>query len=52
MEWFKNRKVNIGDKVHVYRNLHRDSIVVRCAKTGLVAGYCDTVKLTNVRFFV
>ena len=52
MEWFKGRKVNIGGKVHVYRNIHRDSIVVRCAKTGLVAGYCDTVKLSNVRFVV
>ncbi|MFC6231563.1 hypothetical protein ACFQI7_27520 [Paenibacillus allorhizosphaerae] len=36
----------------MYRNLHKDSIVIRCAKTGLVAGYCDTVRLTNARFFV
>ncbi|MDQ0896235.1 MULTISPECIES: hypothetical protein [unclassified Paenibacillus] len=36
----------------MYRNLHKDSIVIRCAKTGLVAGYCNTVRLTDARFFV
>jgi hypothetical protein len=41
-----------SDKVHVYRNLHKDSLVIRCSKTGLVAAYCDTVKLTGARFFV
>lgn len=55
IEWFKRRKVQIGDKVHVYRNLHKDSIVIRCAKTGLVAGYCDihsAVRVNHARFFV
>lgn len=39
-------------KVEVYRNLHNGKLSIRDAKTKLVIGHADRVKLTDVTFHV
>lgn len=51
---FKGRSVFIGQKVRVYRNLHKKGVVysVADAKTGLVLGYAEDVLLRAPAFKV
>ena len=43
---FKDRSLNVGDYVEVYRNLKNNKFSVRV--NGLVVGYVDEIKLENV----
>ncbi len=52
MEWVKDRYVEMGEVVQVYKNLHEDKFSVRSKKTGLVCAYCETALLEGVRFHV
>lgn len=51
---FKGRSVFHGQKVRVYRNLHKYGIVysVQDPKTGLVLGYSEAVLLEDAKFIV
>lgn len=49
---FKGRTVAPGQKVKVYRNLHKHCYSVADAKTGKVLGYADTVTLQTAMFKV
>lgn len=51
---FKGRSVHIGQKVRVYRNLHKPGVVysVADARTGLVLGYAEDVLLRAPNFRV
>lgn len=51
---FKGRSVHEGQKVRVYRNLHKQGIVysVQDPRTGLVLGYSEEILLSNVTFKV
>ncbi|WP_214796620.1 MULTISPECIES: hypothetical protein [unclassified Exiguobacterium] len=46
------RTITEGQRVKVYRNLHNGKFSIQDAKTGLVLGYSDKVKLTDVKFKV
>lgn len=45
-----NLQSYIGQKVHVYRNLHKGAFSVRVS--GKVVGYCDSALLTDCEFRV
>ena len=47
---YKGRSVDVGDYVHVYRNLHRDKLSIRIK--SLVHGHAKLVSLKNVKFKV
>lgn len=49
---YKDRKVFLGDKVDVYRNLHTEGYSIRCVKTKLVLAHCSSVSLINAKFHV
>lgn len=50
---YKNRRVEKGMKVEVYRNLQTDNgYSIGCAKTKLVLAHCSTVTLKNATFVV
>lgn len=49
---YKERRVFLGDKVDVYRNLHTKGYSIRCSKTKLVLAHCSAVSLTNAKFHV
>ncbi|MEK4671160.1 hypothetical protein [Niallia sp. FSL R7-0271] len=51
---YKERKVFLGDKVDVYRNLHSEGAgySIRCNKTKLVLAHCSAVSLTDAKFHV
>lgn len=51
---FKGRSVHVGQKVRVYRNLHKPGVVysVADARTGLVLGYAENVLLKAPNFKV
>lgn len=42
----------LGEKVFVYRNLHRKCYSVKSLKTGRVIAHVDSIDLINVRFKV
>lgn len=51
---FKGRSVFVGQKVRVYRNLHKPGVIysVADARSGLVLGYADNVLLSAPSFKV
>lgn len=51
---FKGRSVHQGQKVRVYRNLHKPGVMysIADARTGLVLGYSESVLLSGVAFKV
>lgn len=51
---YKGRSVSKGQKVKVYRNLHKSGVVysIRDAKTGQVLGHSPSVMLENVEYEV
>lgn len=50
---YKERNIEIGQRVDVYRNLHTNNgYSIRCAKSGLVLAHCSTVRLKNAKFVV
>lgn len=49
---FKGRGVVDGQEVEVYRNLHNGKISVRDARTKLVLGHADSVRLNGATFKV
>lgn len=51
---YKGRSVKKGQKVKVYRNLHKEGVVysIRDAKTGQVLGHSPSVMLENVDYEV
>ena len=52
-EKFKDRNVEIGQIVEVYRNLNvSNAFSIRCAKTKLVLAHCTNVTLQNTKFVV
>lgn len=52
METIKGRKLEQGQEVFVYFNLHKKCFSVKDVKTGLVVAHVDTVTLLNVTFKV
>lgn len=46
----KNRTVEIGKKVKVYYNLHKQTFSIE--QNGLVVGYADTVRIENATYAV
>lgn len=52
MEFVKGRKLEQGQKVKVYRNLHKDCISVVDNKSGLVVAHTQQILLKNVQFKV
>jgi hypothetical protein len=36
----------------IYRNLHNGKLSIKNSTTGLVVGYCDSIKMSDVRFKV
>lgn len=49
---YKERRVFLGDKVDIYRNLHTEGYSIRCSKTKLVLAHCSAVSLTDAKFHV
>lgn len=49
---YKGRSVNEGQRVKVYRNLHRGGYSIVDVKSGLVLGYADNITLFLARFTV
>jgi len=49
---YKERRVFLGDKVDIYRNLHTEGYSIRCSKTKLVLAHCSAVSLINAKFHV
>jgi hypothetical protein len=49
---YKGRTFHIGMLVDVYKNLHTGSFSIRCAKSKLVLGHCETVRLQDGIFKV
>lgn len=50
---YKERSVEIGERVDCYRNLHTNNgYSIRSSKTGLVLAHCSTVSLENCTFHV
>lgn len=47
---YKERKLSVGDKISVYRNLHKDGISIK--KDNLVHGHAQLVSMANVSFSV
>lgn len=52
MNILKDKGLETGKKVQVYRNLHKDCYSVRCAKTRRVIGHMRSVVLLHPRFKV
>lgn len=52
MKSFRGRTIKQGQRVFVYRNLHKNTWSIRDVSTGLVLGYSDTLTLNNVTFTV
>lgn len=52
MQSYKGRTVKKGQKVHVYRNLHKQGYSVRDAKTGKVLGHCDSILISDCSFYI
>jgi hypothetical protein len=53
MQGYKGRSVSLGQRVRVYRNLHRNGeFSIMDAKTGLVLVHGPVVLLANVRYHV
>jgi len=48
----KGRTLEAGDKVEVYRNLHKSCFSVRNVETGLVVAHADCISLVDVTFKV
>jgi hypothetical protein len=48
----KDRILNPGQLVQVYRNLNRDCYSIRDKRTGLVVAYCSSATLSDARFVV
>lgn len=48
----EDRKLEAGDKVAVYKNLHKNCFSVQNVKTGLVVAYADCITLVDVTFKV
>lgn len=49
---YKGRRVDVGQKVKVYRNLHRKTYSIADAASGLVLGYADRITLQDAEFKV
>lgn len=49
---YKNRKINMDENVHVYRNLNRNGKVYSIRQNGLVVGHTTCLTMINVQFFV
>lgn len=49
---FKNRTIELGQVVEVYRNLHNGLISIRDAKSKHVLGHCSAIALEDVTFKV
>lgn len=48
----KERPLEVGQRVHVYYNLHQGGYSIKDKKTGLVVGYAQNVLITNCKFKV
>ncbi|MED3709537.1 hypothetical protein P4502_09895 [Peribacillus frigoritolerans] len=48
----EGRVLEIGQRVRVYRNLHKDKFSIQDAKTKKVIAYGDGILLSNVQFKV
>lgn len=48
----EGRTVEKGQRVEVYRNLHRDAFSIRDKKTKLVLGYSNHVRLEHATYIV
>lgn len=48
----KGRRIEYGQRVKVYRNLHKNVYSIADAESGLVLGYCARVTLTDAEFKV
>lgn len=49
---YKNRTLNEGQAVKVYRNLHNDMFSIVAIATGLVVAHSKTVQLKDAKFVV
>ena len=49
---YKGRRIAYGQRVKVYRNLHKDTYSIADAVSGLVLGYCVRVTLNDAEFKV
>jgi hypothetical protein len=47
MDLYKDRNVQEGDKVDVYRNLNTGNFSIRCTKTKRVLAHADTVQISS-----
>lgn len=44
---YKNRQLNLNDKIQVYRNLNNNTFSIRCAKTKLVLAHGEGFILSD-----
>lgn len=52
MEMLKGRTIKKGQRVFVYKNLHKDCWSVKDVKTGLVLAHTQEIELTDCEFKV
>ncbi|ADC52273.1 hypothetical protein BpOF4_21389 (plasmid) [Alkalihalophilus pseudofirmus OF4] len=52
MEYFKNRRVEVGMFVDVYFNIHHEGYSIRCSRTKKVLARCNSVRLKDGEFRV
>ncbi len=52
MKPHKGRSVETGQRVHVYRNLHKNCWSIKDDRTGLVLGHAQNVLLKSAHFHV
>jgi hypothetical protein len=52
VELIKGRTLELGEKVFVYRNLHKQTFSVKNMETGLVVAHSDNVMLVDCKFKV
>jgi hypothetical protein len=52
MQSVKERPLEVGQRVHVYYNLHQGGYSIKDKKTGLVVAYAESVLLHNCKFKV
>lgn len=52
MRFLKERKLETGQKVYVYFNLHKKCFSVKDVKSGLVVAHTDFIELTDCNFKV
>jgi hypothetical protein len=52
MEMLKGRTIEKGQKVFVYKNLHKGCWSVKDVKSGLVLAHCEEIELENATFKV